>query len=317
MKIMTTDTAAASAGLKVLVYGAPGVGKTMLCATTGDPEKTVILSAEGGLLSLRKHRLQTWVIESFEDMRTAYEQIRDGGKFTWVCLDSVSEIAEQCLIGEKRRTSDGRRAYGEMADSMFRLLRAFRDLPINVYFSCKLGAEQSQVGEDGKTGFGPLLPGRQLGEGVPYMFDEVFALRVAADGEDKTRVTRWLMTQPDGRWTAKDRSGELSPWEPPDLGALARKIRASMIQDQPHPLPAATAEGATLAPVNATPAPLNGKRATLEQLSYYQKLSTTLAIAPALASDRLHERYQVRDPAGLTESQMAEVLKGLENATPF
>lgn len=313
MKIMTTDQAAASAGLKVLVYGAPGVGKTVLCSTTGEPDRTVILSAEGGLISLRKHRIQTWVIESFEDMRTAYEQIRDAGKFTWVCLDSVSEIAEQCLVGEKRRTSDGRRAYGEMADSMFRLLRAFRDLPINVYFSCKLGAEQGQVGEEGRSGFGPLLPGRQLAEGVPYMFDLVFALRVAPDGEDKTKVTRWLMTQPDGRWTAKDRSGELSPWELPDLGAIARKIRASMpaIEKAVEPAPV----GAEAAQVSVPPS--NGRRPTEEQLEDYRQWVVALALNPAEVADRLHERYQVRDAALLTEAQMAECLKALEDAVPF
>ena len=39
--------------LKICVHGDAGTGKTRLCATTGDAENTVIISAEGGLLSLR------------------------------------------------------------------------------------------------------------------------------------------------------------------------------------------------------------------------------------------------------------------------
>jgi len=32
------------------------------------------------------------------------------------------------------------------------------------------------------------------------------------------------MTQSDGLWQAKDRSGRLSAWEQPDLGQIIRKI---------------------------------------------------------------------------------------------
>ena len=37
---------------------------------------------------------------------------------------------------------------------------------------------------------------------------------------------RMLMTQPDGIWTAKDRSGKLDMWEKPDLGKIIEKIKA-------------------------------------------------------------------------------------------
>ena len=38
-------------GLKILLYGAAGSGKTVTCATTG--ESTLIISAEAGLLSIK------------------------------------------------------------------------------------------------------------------------------------------------------------------------------------------------------------------------------------------------------------------------
>lgn len=50
LKWTTTDRASISQGVKMLVYGASGSGKTGLCATLPAP---LIISAEGGLLRLR------------------------------------------------------------------------------------------------------------------------------------------------------------------------------------------------------------------------------------------------------------------------
>ena len=53
INIQSTNTITAN-GLKVLVYGQAGAGKTTLIKTLPKP---LILSAEGGLLSLRKENL--------------------------------------------------------------------------------------------------------------------------------------------------------------------------------------------------------------------------------------------------------------------
>jgi hypothetical protein len=36
---------------------------------------------------------------------------------------------------------------------------------------------------------------------------------------------RALMCDSDGLWLAKDRSGQLAPWEPADLGQIIAKIQ--------------------------------------------------------------------------------------------
>jgi len=46
MKLTTTSQAGKKHGLKILVHGPAGAGKTRLMATTGDLEHTLILSAE-------------------------------------------------------------------------------------------------------------------------------------------------------------------------------------------------------------------------------------------------------------------------------
>ncbi|NIN69156.1 MAG: AAA family ATPase, partial [Anaerolineae bacterium] len=173
MNIQKTNQAAQSQGLKLLVYGQAGAGKTRLCATVPDRSRAIILSAEAGLLSLRDYELDYVAINSLTDLQQAYLWLRENvDRYDWVCIDSASEIAEVCLSEEKKASSDGRRAYGEMADKMFGAFRAFRDLPCNVYFSAKMG----RVEDDGRQVYGPSFPGKQLEQGISYLFDEVMVL---------------------------------------------------------------------------------------------------------------------------------------------
>lgn len=222
IKLTSTKNAALENGLKVLVHGPAGAGKTSLCATTDEP--TVIISAEAGLLSLRGHDIPVIEVQSIDDVHEAYRfvtQAAEAQHFRWVCLDSISEIAEVCLAAEKKATKDPRHAYGSLADQMGQLIRAFRDLPgRNVYFSSKQGRSQDQA--TGATLYFPSLPGQALAQGISYFFDEVFCLRVEKDAEGNAQ--RWLQTGRDFQFEAKDRSGALAMFEPPHLGAIARKV---------------------------------------------------------------------------------------------
>ena len=206
-------------GLKVLVYGAAGVGKTTLCASTGAPEKTLILSAEAGLLSIRESNVSAINITSVQTLRDALTYLKAGDHpYTWVCLDSVSEIAEQILASEMESKKDPRQAYGEMAVTMEKMIKSFRDLPFNVCMVCK----GKQSDDEGRLVWQPSLPGQRLAEQIAYLFDEVFCLVAQANKEGE--VKRALRTTADGKYTAKDRSGRLDAWEAPDLGAIYKKI---------------------------------------------------------------------------------------------
>lgn len=220
LQILSTKDYGRDAGVKVLVYGAPGAGKTRLCATAPKP---FILSAESGLLSLRKETLPYAVISSIEDFNEAYAWVtgsEEAEKYETICLDSISEIAEQILSEEKTLSKDGRKAYGEMQDRMNRLLRAFRDIPgKNVYFSAKM--ERTQM-DSGLILYTPSLPGRNLTQGIGYFFDEEFALITVKDNDGN--VERYLQTASDTAYEAKDRSGSLDFLEKPDLTKIFRKI---------------------------------------------------------------------------------------------
>lgn len=210
-------------GLKVLVYGAAGAGKTTLCTTTGDQSKTLIISAEAGLLSIRDAVCDAIPVSGLQDLRDVLTHLQKGEhNYTWICLDSISEIAEVVLEAELGRNKDPRAAYGEMSTRLTALIKTFRDLPYNVVMSCK----GKQVEDEGRQVWQPSLPGKQLADGLPYLFDEVFCL-VASEREGV--VKRALRTVADGKYTAKDRSGRLEAWEKPDLGEIYKKIHGPRV----------------------------------------------------------------------------------------
>ena len=219
INVKTTGSLAAN-GVKVLVYGQAGAGKTSLIKTLPSP---IVLSAEGGLLSIQDADLPFIEITSMTELQEAYTWLTSSDEaraYKSVALDSISEIAEVCLNTEKKATKDPRQAYGAMQEQMADIIRAFRDLPgRHVYMSAKLEKTQDEMG---RVLYAPSMPGNKTGQALPYFFDEVLALRVEKDGDGNTQ--RALMCDSDGLWLAKDRSGKLDAWEAPDLSAVIAKI---------------------------------------------------------------------------------------------
>ena len=209
-------------GVKLLVYGQAGAGKTSLIPTLPNP---IVLSAEGGLLSIQDAELPYIEITTMAELQEAYKWLAESaeaGQFESVAIDSISEIAEVCLNYEKKVNKDPRAAYGAMQEQMADIIRVFRDLPNkHVYMSAKLEKTQDEMG---RVLYAPSMPGNKTGQSLPYFFDEVLALRVEKDAEGATQ--RALMCDSDGLWLAKDRSGKLDAWEAPDLTVIINKIGA-------------------------------------------------------------------------------------------
>ena len=224
INIKTTGSLAAN-GVKVLVYGQAGAGKTSLIKTLPNP---VVLSAEGGLLSIQDANLPYIEIADMATLQEAYAWLTQSGEgmaFQSVALDSISEIAEVVLNAEKKATKDPRQAYGAMQEQMADIIRAFRDMPgRHVYMSAKLEKTQDEMG---RVLYAPSMPGNKTGQALPYFFDEVLALRVERDADGNSQ--RALMCDSDGLWLAKDRSGKLAAWEAPDLGEVINKIAGRVV----------------------------------------------------------------------------------------
>lgn len=217
MEITNTKDIAA-AHIKVLVHGGAGAGKTRLCSTTGG--RPIILSAESGLLSLAGEDIDVIEIKNMQDLYDAYAFLQDDVEYDWVCLDSISEIAEVVLEAEKRKTNDPRKAYGELQTIMMSLMRSFRDLPKNIYLSAKQEKTKDEI--TGGLVYAPSAPGQKIGQAMPYLFDIVMALHSWKD--ENGEIQRALQTHKDAQYEAKDRSGKLDVVEPPSLEHIYKKI---------------------------------------------------------------------------------------------
>lgn len=236
LQFAMADQVADVGGVKMLVYSESGHGKTMLTATLPAP---ILISAESGLLSLKKanitrvfgpnaygvnYDIPVILIRNVDDLSEAYRWCAgaaEAKQFQSIGLDSITEIAEVVLSNAKKQVKDPRQAYGELLEKMEVLVKAFRDLPNrHVYMAAKLERQKDEM--TGVVKGTASMPGQKLGPAMPYYFDEVFRLGV---NQDQTGASyRFLQTQPNLQFVAKDRSGALAPMEPPHLTHVINKI---------------------------------------------------------------------------------------------
>lgn len=211
-------------GIKAVIYGDAGVGKTMLAKTI---ENVIILSSENGLLSLQDFDIPYIETSSLKSIDEAYKFLLksdDAKKYDTVFIDSLSEIAEVSLNGHMRtcltkdNKKDMRKAYNEMAMSTVAMVKRFRDLKrYNVVFTCKRKIIFDKDGDI--VCYEPGVPGRILPFNVPYLMDELFCMQVDRKGQ------RFLQTSVDYKIPAKDRSGKLNTKEKADLDFIFNKIK--------------------------------------------------------------------------------------------
>lgn len=224
IKIGSTKDATSS-GIKCLIFGASGAGKTRLASTlTGN---TLILSAEAGLLSLKDFDIPSTTINSLQELKDAYSYLVANPDIINIYIDSLSEIAENILEHAKTNVKDGRMAYGEMAEQVVKVVKGFRDLDgRNVIMVAKVERTKDEL--TGAVLYSPSFPGNKLGQNLPYLFDQVLALRIEKDIDGN--IVRYLQTQRDEQWDAKDRSGKLDMFEPADLSEIFSKIIGSTVE---------------------------------------------------------------------------------------
>lgn len=232
MKIQNTDTVHQNK-VKMVIYGASGSGKTSSIKTL-DHSKTLVISAESGLLALVGTKIDFVDISTddagkvlgFEGRIARLNEVMkflatDAAKkkYDTVVVDSLTEIGE-CIAGYwKEKITDKAKAFelwGSIGQTQIKFIKEMRDIPhYNVVFIC---LEELDKDEQSRRFYGPDIPGNSAKNFLMPAFDEVFRLVVEQNG------TRYFQTQPLQSVKAKDRSGKLSPQEPVDLGVLLKKI---------------------------------------------------------------------------------------------
>lgn len=201
-------------GIKMVVFGYAGSGKTVLSSTAPKP---IIISAEQGLLSLAGQDIPYIEVKSIKDIGESFNYLKSNNEFDTICIDSLSEITEVVITEFRKDVKDGRQAYMKLSEAMLPMIRNFRDLKgKNVVFTAK--AKRVEDEYSGKTMIEPMLPGQVIPLNLPYLVDELIYMDMDKKG------TRFLQCNPAFGVLVKDRSGKLADKEKPDLTYIFNKI---------------------------------------------------------------------------------------------
>jgi phage nucleotide-binding protein len=192
-----------------LIYGEAGVGKTQLAASAhAVPEMAPVLyvDAEAGSSTIKSVYPDVPLVTTteWEQYNQLYHALKAGGHpYKTVVLDSISEINEHCKTQvmkemlldpeNERRDPDipSIREWGKLQVRMMRMIRLYRDLPMNVIFIAH--AEQVQL-KNGKKKWMPLINGKMQMK-LPQIPDVVLFMYVQeVDGEQRRLL---LTTQTD------------------------------------------------------------------------------------------------------------------------
>ncbi len=212
-------------GVKAIVYGPAGTGKTPILNTAPRP---VLLATEAGLLSMRGSTIPTY--EAYTSQRVDeffkwFFNSTETKNFDTLGIDSGSQIADIYLNAALQGTSKqgnkkhGMAAYGEMATNTMEHLRTlYYTRYKHVYMICK-----EQIADvDYQSLRRPWFPGQVLPIDVPHLYD--FIIRLAKTNVPGV-VGETLAFQCVGNMNvlARNRTGNLNEYEPPHFGNLVEK----------------------------------------------------------------------------------------------
>jgi hypothetical protein len=170
------------------------------------------------------------------------DEIVEPKKFRTAIIDSLSEIDQYCLyalrgVSQEQLLDDPGdieqvewKGYGKNNEMVKMLVRAYRDLPMHVLFSC---SDQYTQNEVKKFHYAPQMTGK-LATQVQGMVDIVGYLVVSALENDKGELPRRMMIQPgeinNARFDAKNRraSYKQSYFDDPCMADIMHKT--GMIQ---------------------------------------------------------------------------------------
>jgi AAA domain len=260
MRIIDVDERLAEQrGVKILIVGPSGVGKTWLLHTL-DPATTIFINIEAGDLSVQDVAVNSVRPRTWPECRdlavylaganpavpanTCYSAAHHDAvvrgfstgpidKYQTFFFDSITAAGRLCFAWACQQpdalSSSGKRdlraAYGLHAREMISwLLHLQQARAANVVL---LGILESVTDDFNRVEHRLQMEGAKTGRELPGIIDEVITMQwIAFDGAPATRA--FVCTSPN-KWSypAKDRSGRLDQIEEPHLGKLFAKLTRS------------------------------------------------------------------------------------------
>ena len=268
--IAAADRTAADRGAKVLIIGPTGVGKTTLLRGL-DLASALFVDVEAGDLSVQDVAVDTLRPRTWPEARDLavalvgpnpavppenvysaahYAAVKDQfgdparlSKYRTFFIDSITAVGRLCFQWSSQQpeaiSERGKKnllaVYGLHArEALAWLTHIQQARDVNVVF---LGVLETVLDDFNHTEHRLQFEGTRTGRELPAVIDEVITYHWVDYG-DGALARSFICTSPN-RWNypAKDRSGRLEQFEPPDLGKLLNKLTkprtAASLQPRP------------------------------------------------------------------------------------
>ena len=216
LTVFTTEPGAPKK-LNVLVYGVPGIGKTVFAATFPKP---LFVDIDQGLMSVRYKRVAYIRPTTYVELKMSMT-VEMLASYETVVVDSLTEL-HTFFLAEIMRNNNHDQAqlqdWGMASERIVQLIKQLRALPQHIVFICEERADKDE--ETGRISVGPALPGQLFGNVGRYV-DLFFNMKM---GVKDGKKGRYLVTEPVGLAQGKDRSWALDKLEEPDFNVIMSKI---------------------------------------------------------------------------------------------
>lgn len=243
--LITNKSVAGS--MNILLYGDPGVGKTVLIGTAQDSKEmagVLVANVEGGLISLASRgdiqavnivtichdkeytydedNAETSLEQLFWDLANKdkkYKGIKTLGidSVTELQTLNLEEIVDTSMKGNASRKDRDKlwiEDYGKSTVQLKRLFRMYRDLPLNVIWTAlpKYKFEKGATENSAPQSCSPSLTDKLAGSLMGYV-DFVWYMYATEETNEETKedyIERHLLTQAQGGFQAKTRGMKFS-----------------------------------------------------------------------------------------------------------
>lgn len=212
-------------GAKCLIYGPAGSGKTPIINTAPRP---LLLACEPGLLSMRNSNVPTFAAPTSDKVDEFFTWLfgsNEAKNFDTICIDSSSEMAENKVRElESGKSKSGNKvhglaAYGEMAKW---IMPHMETLYYTRYKHTYIIAKQEIISTIQGPYKRPYYPGKYLPVQMPHKFDCILHLDIQnVPGRGQVQAFRCIGSIDT---MARNRTGTLDEFEPPDFSHIIRKV---------------------------------------------------------------------------------------------